>query len=171
MLKTYLVSIVIWMIVMYCIIKLFGPKIVENKWTHDVTPTMGKFTSLFVMSAVPLLRCLFLFSHLYMASHKKEEFNKKYKIDDDVEEDIMHICLDCETTFFTPRQFTETHGLDSPPYETYWGCPKCGGAYVDARECDRCGQYILDDYIQFDDGTVICDKCYEAKNAREELWI
>ena len=82
----------------------------------------------------------------------------------------MYICLDCDTTFSSPRQYTETHGLDFPPYEAYWGCPHCGGAYVEARECDRCGQYIMEDYIELDDGTLICDQCYEAKNIRDGEW-
>lgn len=82
----------------------------------------------------------------------------------------MYICLDCNTTFLSPRQYTETHGLDSPPYESYWGCPQCGGAYIEAYECDRCGQYILEDYIELDDGTLICDECYEVKNIRDERW-
>ena len=82
----------------------------------------------------------------------------------------MYICLECDTTFSSPHQFTETHGLDYPPYESYWGCPKCGGAYVEAHECDRCGQYIMEDYIELDDGTLICDQCYEFKNIRDEEW-
>ena len=82
----------------------------------------------------------------------------------------MYICLDCNTTFSSPRQFTETHGLDCPPYESYWGCPKCGGAYIETTECHRCGQYIVEDYIELDDGTLICDACYEVKNILDEEW-
>lgn len=82
----------------------------------------------------------------------------------------MYICLDCDNAFESPRQFIETHGLDCPPYEAYWGCPECGGAYVETSECGVCGQYILEDYIELDDGTLICDKCYEAKNIRDEVW-
>lgn len=40
-----------------------------------------------------------------------------------------YICLECGTEFDKPKRFTETHGLDTPPYETYTGCPVCGGAY------------------------------------------
>ena len=83
----------------------------------------------------------------------------------------MYICLDCDTAFESPRQFIEDHGLDTPPYEAYWGCPQCGGAYVDACECDRCGQYIIDDYIELNDGFKICDRCYEIKNAQDERWV
>lgn len=83
----------------------------------------------------------------------------------------MYICLDCNTTFSTPRQYIETHGFDYGPYESHWGCPKCGGAYIEAYECDKCGQYILEDYIELNDGTLICDRCYETKNALDERWI
>ena len=80
----------------------------------------------------------------------------------------MYICLDCNKVFEEPRQFTEDHGLDTPPYESYWGCPHCGGAYSDALECDMCGQYIIGDYIEFDVGLVVCDNCYETKNTLDE---
>ena len=83
----------------------------------------------------------------------------------------MYICLDCDTIFETPRQYIETHGLDTPPYEAYWGCPKCGGAYIETYECDRCGQYIVGDYIEFDNGLRICDDCYESKSVQDELWV
>ena len=171
MLKTYLISVIIWMIIMYCVIKIFGPRVVENKWTENVTPTMGKFTSLFVMSAVPFFRCLFLFSFLYMASCTKDQFDKKYKTNNDMEEEFMYICLDCDNIFSAPRQFVETHGFDEPPYEEYLGCPYCGGTYIEAYECDRCGQYIIGDYIELNDGSLICDNCYESKNILEEMWI
>ena len=83
----------------------------------------------------------------------------------------MHICLDCNTTFSAPRQYIKDHGLDTPPYEAYWGCPQCGGVYIDAHECDRCGQYIVDDYIELGDGTLICDNCYDVKNMQDEMWV
>ena len=42
----------------------------------------------------------------------------------------MLLCLDCEALFDDPNQYVEKHGLDSPPYETVYGCPCCGGGYV-----------------------------------------
>ena len=52
----------------------------------------------------------------------------------------MYLCLDCENIFDAPK------------------------SYVETIECDECGQWITGDYIKLNDGTVICDNCYEPKN-------
>lgn len=72
----------------------------------------------------------------------------------------MYICLDCGCIFENPRKYTETHGLDSPPYEEWNGCPYCGGFYTETYRCDLCGKYIEDEYITTDRGDIICDNCY-----------
>jgi len=41
----------------------------------------------------------------------------------------MYICYDCDKRFDNPIKFTETHGLDTPRYETYEGCSFCGGMF------------------------------------------
>ena len=58
------------------------------------------------------------------------------------EPEKMYICLDCNKLFDSPKRYVETHGLDTPPYETWTGCPSCGGSYVSATECDECGDYV-----------------------------
>ena len=80
----------------------------------------------------------------------------------------MYLCLDCENIFDTPKDFIETHGLDSPPYETWTGCPICGGAYVKTMPCNECGQWVIGDYIKLGDDTVICDNCYEPRNILDD---
>ena len=75
----------------------------------------------------------------------------------------MYICFDCGELFEEPKHYVETHGLDYPPYETWKGCPVCGGAYDDAMECSICGNYITGDYIE-DDGVFVCDNCYEDED-------
>lgn len=72
----------------------------------------------------------------------------------------MFICLECGTIFEEPKIFTETHGLDSPPYEKFYGCPRCGCSYAETYKCDICGKYIEDEYIITDKGDIICDSCY-----------
>ena len=52
------------------------------------------------------------------------------------------ICVDCGCVFQEPKQVVETHGLDSPPYEIFTVCPKCGGSFVEAKRCDHCTNYI-----------------------------
>lgn len=77
----------------------------------------------------------------------------------------MYICLDCEEIFDDPKYCVEKHGLDSPPYETWNGCPHCGGwDYVEAIKCDICGNYITDDYVETIDGNIYCENCYSIKN-------
>ena len=80
----------------------------------------------------------------------------------------MYLCLDCENIFDTPKSYIETHGLDSPPYETFDGCLNCGGAYVKTMECASCGEWVAGEYIKLKDGTVICDNCYEPRNILDD---
>ena len=76
----------------------------------------------------------------------------------------MYICLDCGYIFDEPTRYSESHGLDSPPYEEWKGCPKCAGAYEETFPCDVCGKWINGEYIELKDGTTICDDCYKIKN-------
>ena len=79
----------------------------------------------------------------------------------------MYICLDCETVFEEPKYYTESHGLDSAPYETWKGCPKCSGAYIETTCCEQCSNWITGKYIKLKDGTVVCDRCYEVKDIKD----
>lgn len=80
----------------------------------------------------------------------------------------MYICLECEDIFSTPKLFTDKHGLDTPPYENNWGCPYCGGNYVNAIRCYMCNKYICGEYIILSDGSVCCEDCYTVKNIEDE---
>lgn len=81
----------------------------------------------------------------------------------------MYICIDCGALFLEPREYIESHGLDSPPYEAYSGCPVCGGSFAETYECDGCGQYVCGEYIELNDKTVICSNCYEIKNIEDDV--
>ncbi len=50
----------------------------------------------------------------------------------------MYECLDCGYIFEEGDQvlYKERHGLDSPPYEQWWVCPKCAGAFKEYEEGD-----------------------------------
>lgn len=80
----------------------------------------------------------------------------------------MYICLDCFRCFDEPQYWKETHGLDSPPYEQMSGCQFCGGAYVEAYECDCCGEWIRGDYIKTDNGERYCENCIRHYALGEE---
>lgn len=79
----------------------------------------------------------------------------------------MFLCLDCGKLFEEPSYYAETHGLDTPPYETWNGCPKCSGAYVETFECSQCGEWITGDYIEVG-GELICEECYHIKSIDED---
>ena len=80
----------------------------------------------------------------------------------------MYLCADCGEIFDTPKIYIEKHGLEYPPYETWYGCPYCSGAYVETLRCDVCGEYIIEKYIKLINGDIICDRCYEEKNIFDE---
>lgn len=80
----------------------------------------------------------------------------------------MFICLDCGKLFEEPKYYVETHGLDTPPYETWNGCPTCAGAYVETFECSKCGEWITGDYIEVD-GNLICEECYYVKSIEDNI--
>ena len=70
---------------------------------------------------------------------------------------MMYRCCECGNLFEEGEQATweETHGLDSPPYETMSGCPVCRGDYEQVYQCKKCGDWHSDDELY--DGW--CKKC------------
>lgn len=81
---------------------------------------------------------------------------------------MEYICLDCNKTFSSPKRYVETHGLDTPPYEVFYGCPYCDGNYTRAYECDECGRYITGEYIRTASGQRICENCYNTYEIGDE---
>lgn len=79
----------------------------------------------------------------------------------------MYVCLDCGELFEYPMKIVEKHGLDSPPYEEFYGCPECGGTYVETMQCYSCGNYITGDYIETLEGDYYCENCFEVKNIED----
>ena len=79
----------------------------------------------------------------------------------------MYICHDCGHMFSTPKQWIETHNLDAPPYEEWYGCPWCSGAYTEAYQCEYCGNWIGGDYIKIGDQRY-CDDCYTLHSLGDE---
>lgn len=79
----------------------------------------------------------------------------------------MNVCLDCRHLFEVSKHYTETHGLETPPYEKWNGCPSCGGAYDEAHECSCCPDYIVGEYVETVNGDKICENCYVIKRVGE----
>lgn len=81
---------------------------------------------------------------------------------------MIYYCSDCGCIFIKPEHFTDTHGLDTPPYEEYDGCPECGGAYARTYECSCCGEYITGRYVKVDDDERYCEECYRVYELGDE---
>lgn len=79
----------------------------------------------------------------------------------------MYICLECGELFEEPKHYVETHNLDTPPYEEWTGCPRCGGAYTGTYRCECCEEWIDNDYIGIGD-LRYCQNCYRIYELGEE---
>lgn len=62
---------------------------------------------------------------------------------------MMYRCCECGNLFEEGEQavWEETHGLDSPPYETRSGCPVCKGDYEEVHQCKECGDWHSEDEL------------------------
>ena len=74
-----------------------------------------------------------------------------------LEANMMFKCCECGNLFEEGEQsvWEETHGLDSPPYERWSGCPICKGDYEEVHQCKKCGDWHSEDELY--DGW--CEKC------------
>lgn len=77
MLKLYLTTVVIWMIIIYATAKLVGPTIKEKGWIKSDTSTKrGKLSILFTLAAVPFLRLLVWGLLFVMCTYTHEQFEE-----------------------------------------------------------------------------------------------
>ena len=86
MLQFYLVSILIWCIIIYCTIQLLQYKIIDNGWFNgDYGNTaMGGPLRLLMISAIPVLRLLVFSVIIYMSIYTEEYYQEtKNKYDKD----------------------------------------------------------------------------------------
>ena len=72
----------------------------------------------------------------------------------------MYKCCECGNLFEEGEQavWEERHGLDTPPYEKWSGCPICKGDYEEVHQCEKCGDWHFDEDLT--EG--ICDDCLEG---------
>lgn len=68
---------------------------------------------------------------------------------------MRYECHNCGRRFEEPDIITETHGLDSPPYEKIGVCPYCKGYFAEIHECKICGEHFTDDELT----SGVCDGC------------
>ena len=81
----------------------------------------------------------------------------------------MFVCLECGNLFEEPEHWEETHGLSTPPYEQWSGCPRCRNGYVETFRCNCCDEWIIDDtYIKTEDDKRYCFNCYRVMYLGDE---
>ena len=70
---------------------------------------------------------------------------------------MMYRCENCGHLFEEGEQavWEERHGLDTPPYEKWSGCPICKGGYEEVHQCQECEEWHTEDELY--DGW--CEKC------------
>lgn len=70
---------------------------------------------------------------------------------------MMFKCCDCGHLFEEGEQavWEERHGLDTPPYEKWDGCPLCRGGYEEVHQCQECYEWHTEDELY----SGWCEKC------------
>lgn len=80
-----------------------------------------------------------------------------------------YVCLECYHVFDEPKNWKESRGeyFGVPSYESFSGCPKCGGAYTETHRCDCCGEWINTD-VYAEVGVIrYCENCFTIKSLDE----
>lgn len=78
---------------------------------------------------------------------------------------MRYQCHECDRRFEEPDFITETHGLDTPPYEKIAVCPYCKGYFEEMHECKICGEYFTEDELT----SGVCDDCIYEHDTDIEL--
>ena len=70
---------------------------------------------------------------------------------------MMYKCCSCGHLFEEGEQavWEERHGLDTPPYEKWSGCPICRDGYEEVNQCKKCGSWHTEDELT----NGLCDEC------------
>lgn len=77
MFKFYIGTVICWMIIIWCSIRLCKDKIIENGWLGSAKKlNMTPFGALFCVSAIPFLRFLMFIVVIYMACVSKDDHEK-----------------------------------------------------------------------------------------------
>lgn len=78
MLKFYLTTVIIYMIIIYSIISIFKDVLRKRFAINETKKTslFKKLNNFFVISAVPILRFIFVIVSIYVAICKQEDFDE-----------------------------------------------------------------------------------------------
>jgi DNA-directed RNA polymerase subunit RPC12/RpoP len=78
---------------------------------------------------------------------------------------VRYECHNCGRRFEEPDIITETHGLDTPPYEKVAVCPYCHGYFEEMYQCEICGEWFTDAELT----SGVCDECIYQYDTDVEL--
>lgn len=79
MLRIYLTSVLIYMIIIYALAYIGQDKINENGWTDGIKKKGKPLVGLFCLAAVPILRIFFVLVIILMIGMTKEKFEKEFQ--------------------------------------------------------------------------------------------
>lgn len=80
MFQMYLISIVVWMIVLFLMVQILGPSIIKNGWINSSNSKNTNGSLMFILvAATPILRLLVGACFVLMASMTPEEYEKWLK--------------------------------------------------------------------------------------------
>lgn len=81
MLKFYLTTVAIWMIVIYCIAAIFQSGIVKKLGEKEEKKAslFKRLKGLFILAAVPIVRLFVVILLIYIATCKQEDFDELMK--------------------------------------------------------------------------------------------
>lgn len=83
MIKAYLISIVVWAFMIFAVCYIFEDRIKENGWLDAPKSKKNPFLMLLFMSAVPVLRVVFLLTAICMACFTQEQLDEWKRDQDD----------------------------------------------------------------------------------------
>lgn len=79
MLRIYLTSVLIYMIIIYALAYMGQDKIKENGWIDGIKKKGKPLAGLFCLAAVPILRIFFVLVIILMIGMTKEKFEKEFQ--------------------------------------------------------------------------------------------
>ena len=79
MIKLYLISIVVWMIMIYGTAYLFEDKIRENGWADTPKSKKNPYFMALLSAAIPVIRVVYFLSVIMMVGMTKEQFDALMK--------------------------------------------------------------------------------------------
>lgn len=84
--QIYVISIPIWFLIIYCVVQIFGPDIIDNGWLDGETSyyTGPSYGLPILIASTPIFRLLVVSGLIYMSNITREEYETiKNKKEDD----------------------------------------------------------------------------------------